>query len=1286
MIAKSRQSSFLMPVKQFLGYSARLLALCACFLMITISARAQQTGQGTLSGVVSDSTGAILVGAHVSITNVSTNFTDERITNQTGYYEDSSLIPGTYRVMVSNPGFQNLNREGITVEAAAHVNLPLTLNPGSTSATITVSADASLLETDAVSSGQELTTKQVESLPVGGSNTTYFAMMAPGAQTNISMATNPTDTVGNNTLGAFFGAFGQINNSDYSLDGAPNMGNTRYTAVNVPSDALGHAKYDVSGFDASVGHTMGMSITQTTKSGTNDIHGTVRDTYGAKRWAGMSHFQGETYRYQEALNNCVNGPATSPTCYGLENKYGWPGAFVNYMVGTVGGPVFIPKIYDGHNKFFFFLSFLNTHSTSVTSATASVPTLLERTGDFSDMPTTTTSIPSTYTAACGTANYYGQYQIYDPFSVAYDSKGIPRRKPLCGNVIPSNRLQSNSLQTVYNSLLPTPTSASSTGSNDVYSSSVALTFRDFTTREDFKINDSNSLFARYTHAHYSNITSGFTANNTDRNSGPRWVQVGAVGWSRLLNNSTTLDLVAGASNFKTACCFYPGYDAYTPSSLGLPSYTDGYAKGSGAIGVELPIISVGGYSQIGKTDNSSATYRVFSFRGTLTHVAGSHTIRAGGEYRLQNSAAGAQGNVSGTYAFDNSYDQQNNGTDATYATSTWGLSYADLMMGIPTSASVGYTSPYSVQNPYYAFYVADTWRITPKLTIIPGLRYEYEYGVAEKHNQIQTGWNLNADMSAISAPANVAYASALASATAAQRAVLPTSLSIQGGVQYAAVNGAPRNEWNNNYRFLPRIALAYQINSKTVAQIGYGLYFDTMNALTPTLNQGGFSTSTASTSSTTYGLNFTAGTSPLMTDPFPANSSGVRFNAPIGAAAGQYYSVGTSPTVYDHGMIPARMHRISIGIQRQLGASSKIEVTYSGALTNNLSYADTLKYAPSSLYTGGNQPNTAINTLLGTQVKNPFQLANFSSMSSSNSAEYGMMALNSYFTQSQVTLASLVKTYPHMNGLTMYRSIAQSHFQQLLITYTRRYSNGLSIMATGQYNVQNDRDYRANAFDPYLSWEPSNNSRPLRVTIQGVWDLPFGRGKKWANSGLASKLLGGFRLDGTYEAQNGLLVNFGNLFYVGDVNANAIKLRHPVYVNNLANGGSLYVKWLNPGNVVATTSTNSGVTTCTYSGTGFVTNSSCQPNSYNLRTFPTRVSGVRQMGLSNFNANIARTFKISKRVNFETTMNVYNLFNHQTLGAPNVTPTSNQFGWVTSDNTSNGALGRMTTIQGRLRF
>jgi Carboxypeptidase regulatory-like domain/TonB dependent receptor len=1268
------------------------------FTIAAVTLDAQTSGLGTISGTVTDPSGAVILGAKVTVTNMATGVSHDSATNDTGYYEVNALPPGRYKILVSISGFQDLLREDITLEAAAHVNVPLKMAAGTSVQTVVVRADASLLNTESGSNGQVLTTKQLESIPVSGNNPTWLALIAPGVQGTTGQAASTDDTLAWTGLTQDFGVYGIIGVNEFSLDGAPNETNSRQSGLNPTIDELQETKFDVTGYDASVGHTMGVSTIQTTKYGTNELHGSIRETYTAKRWAAMNHFQGLNYRYQQSLAGCVHGASTSPECYAIENQYGWPGTHMNNGSAAIGGPVYIPKIFDGRDKLFFFVSVLDDVFSGAGSQTATVPTMQERTGNFGDLPQAS-SVPQAFTAACPAGTpYFGQYQIYDPFSVTIDGQGIPRRKPFCGNIIPANRLASSAMVKLYNSLMPVPTQNNPTGSNFAFTQITPQTYRDYTARVDYKITPKDNIFVRYTRGNYTKGQNDYTVGDVGEQEGPRWIDVPAIGWDHVFNVRTSLDVTFGGTNFKTHCCYYPGYDKYKPTDLGLPAYTDQYAQSANSSLVQLPVLQISGYensnpgeppSSLGQTDNVPSTYRSFALRGNVIHVMGHHTIRTGAEYRWQNASTGISGNVSGTYNFDNSYTQENNGSDNTYQQSNTGLSYAAFLMGINTSSSVARNASASLQSPYYALYMADTWRLSPKLTIMPGLRFEYEYGVVEKHNQMIVGWDPNADLSAISGPANTAYQAALASATAAQRAVLPASLQIQGGPRYAGVNGAPRNGWGNSYRFLPRIAVAYQITPRLLIRGGYGLFYDTLNALNASIDQDGFSASTSVSTSTTYGTNFAAGTSPL-SNPFPANSSGSRFNTPIGSAAGALYYLGANPTITDHGLLPARQSRGLVGVQYQLSGSMLLDVSYSIAYTSKLLLKKGLAFTPASFYAGGQQPNTAPSALLSSKITNPFAISNFGAVASSNPAAYNLMSLSNYYTQQQIPVSNLVQAYPQMSGLSLNQSLGETHFQEALVTLTRRYSRGLTLMASVQFNDQHDRDYFANGFDQFPSWEPSNYSEPVRVTAEGVYDFPFGRGKTWATSGWRSAVFGGFQLSATYEAQPGVLVGFGNAFYVGDIKASNIKIKSPIYVNNQASGGSNYVQWLNPGTATATASTTknsdgSTTTTCTYSGTGFVTNPACQPTAYNLRVFPTRINGVRQMGMNGVDASVQRTFPIYERLSLETTFNTYNLFNHQVLGGVNSNPTDPNFGRVFSDGWPNSS-GRWLSIQGRLRF
>jgi hypothetical protein len=1281
--------------KSFPWALALLMFVVLFPLASSLAGQTAATGQGVISGVVADSKGVSLSGATVTISNVDTKVSYTAKSNDTGYYEVRDLNPGTYEVAATASGFEQLRRTGIILQAGQNPSVDLKLSVGSQTETIVVNGGAPLIETQDVSIGQVLTSEEIQQLP-NGTSSLWLAMLAPGVQSTIAQNFQQTGgSVDWNGNGQYFGSYGRISANEFSLDGAPNNGGNRNQAINPTGEEIGQVGINITQFDSSVGHTYGVSVTQVTKSGTNDLHGGVRYRYDTARWAGMQHFQKFTYQYNYQKDNCSANPNTV-NCKNDFIKYGWPGT--HEMIGDmgVGGPVFIPKLFDGRNKLFFFVGVAISAPNNAKPATGNVPTAQERTGDFSDLivpvapPTGATA--HYFTDTCGTgANYYGQYQLYNPYSVTIDSKGVPRRTPFCGNKIPSSMLSQNALVQFVDSMLPNPTSTAVTGTNYNYMQVNWNTYREVTNRYDYAPNESNHIFMRWTRAHYTLVRQEIAPNGADRLAGDRWISTGAAGWSRILSSNTVLELNIGATQFTSGATLYPGWSEYKPSDLGLPTYMDAYA-GSSAM---APVVVMSSYTTLAGADVNYTHWRSLTTRGNLTSVHGSHSMRAGVEWRQQVASGGGPGNLSGTLNFDNTYMQQNNGTDGTFPSTSTGLSFASLLLGVQSTASASSTIPSSRATPYYGIYAADTWRVRPNLTIVPGVRYEFEYGPTEKHNNQIVGWDPNAQLS-IAPAAQIAYQATLASLTAAQRAAVPNTLNISGGPIYAGVNGASTRQWINNWRILPRIGAAYQARPNTVLRAGYGLYYDTLDVLSDnaTIDNDGYSSATGPvSSSTSFGTDFVPGTAPL-SNPFPI-SNGTRFVSPVGNSLGADYYAGNSSTslgIYDHNRVPARSQRGQFSVDHQFGSSMSVQLAYVASKTTDItldggadsSNTKAVGYqlataVPGSFFTGGTQPNSAMNTILSANVPNPFYIGNLGGLATSDPAEYNVLSKSSYINSKTIQLANLVRPYPQMAALRYYKSNGTSEFQEFQANASRRMSNGLVANVAFQANYQKDRDYYANAFDARPSLESSNLSAPWRLTASGVYTLPFGQGRKWAQRGLNRMLFGGFILSGTFEGQPGNLLTFNNMFYVGSTDG--IQLKHPSFNDNYTTG-TAFIQGFNVQSPTTTATTTNSITTCTYSGIGFVTNSSCQPNSYNLRVFPTHVEGVRQQGLANYNGTLTRTFHPQERATFETRVDLFNVFNHQRVGAANVSPTNAQFGEVTSDNGN----GRAIVFQGLLRF
>ena len=389
------------------------------------------------------------------------------------------------------------------------------------------------------------------------------------------------------------------------------------------------------------------------------------------------------------------------------------GTNANNGDANIGGPVYIPKVINGRNKFFFFFSGIIDNFAGVGSATATVPTQIEQAGNFTDFPTstpppgfivgTTSSLGVAGTCPTGTL-YYGQYQLYNPFSVLIDTKGVPRRTPFCGNQIPAGLLTNSAMTQFYNSSMPTPNQVNPGGSNYAYSSITPQTFRDYTTREDWKFSQKDDVFVRYSWQRYTKTTnsSPFTGN-VGREAEGRYIQLASIGWNHTFNDRTNLNISFGGTNFKSTCCNYTGYALDTPGTLGLPSYTNTYAHATAPAYEELPVLSVNSYAGMGFYNSGEIPNdtRDFALSGTVTHVAGRHTIRAGGEWRMQNYAQQLSGNVSGTYNFDNTYTQENNGSDNNFSQTNFALTYAAILLGINTSNIATQQTSQSFQSPYF---------------------------------------------------------------------------------------------------------------------------------------------------------------------------------------------------------------------------------------------------------------------------------------------------------------------------------------------------------------------------------------------------------------------------------------------------------------------------------------------------------------------------------------------------------------------------------------------------------
>jgi hypothetical protein len=495
-IAQPRRRRAILSRLAFIFVSAVLLCLPTAWA---------QTGQGIISGIVTDPAGASVPNSAVAIRNTSTNVVIKATTNDTGYYEIRDLNPGNYEIAVTASGFEKEVRPDIVLLADGHPSIDMALKVGASNQTVVVNGVSPLIDTQTVSIGQVLTSEEMAALP-NGQAPIWLAMLAPGVQSNYAQnyqlgGADPSWNGG----GPQFGAYGRIGANEFSLDGAPNMSNQRGQAINLSAEELGQTSVNITQFDASVGHTYGISLDQTTKSGTNDLHGGIRYRRYDLRYFGKQHFQRLNYQYVLGRDNCSTNPGTAQ-CQLDQNQFGYPGTHSNFGDAGIGGPIFIPHVFDGRNKLFFFVGVLIESPNNANSNTIAVPTAKNQTGDFSDLATAAfptsnaATIKSLFQAAgCNTSvpYYYGQYQVYNPYSVTMVN-GHPSRLPFCGNVIPSSLISTLPLIQTINSYLPAPNfGTAATGNNFIYEAAGFNTYREVTNRYDYAVNNADHLFFRW---------------------------------------------------------------------------------------------------------------------------------------------------------------------------------------------------------------------------------------------------------------------------------------------------------------------------------------------------------------------------------------------------------------------------------------------------------------------------------------------------------------------------------------------------------------------------------------------------------------------------------------------------------------------------------------------------------------------------------------------------------------------------------------------------------------------
>lgn len=1229
--------------------STRFLGIGVAVLLCAAAAWGQES-RGSITGVVTDQQGAVVPDATVVVTNTDTNTISRTATNSTGYFEVNLLNPGAYSISVEAAGFKKSLRSGVTLQVAGRLDIPVQLQLGGVTETIQITAEAPLIDTTTASGGRVIDNREVMQLPFSDMNPFALTALSPGMQWNGQPEyRRPFDNGGTSS----FNTMGGVGQNEYTIDGSPVTGTGRRVGFVPSADSISEFKLETTSFDASYGHTSGATINVVTKSGTNRYHGDLFDQHWQQRWNATPHFT--RLQFENLVRQGKVAPDAQRQASGRSNQFG----------GTLGGPMWIPKVFNGRDKLFFMFHYDGIYqkkAETTGSINNNVPKMAWRQGDFSDL----------------LAIDPVKYTVYDPRSATLVN-GRVTRTPFPGNKgIPVL----NPMYKYYVGFYPAPNDVpglvTPEGGNNYYGAAMPKDerFNAIVNRWDYNVSDRQRLFARWYWNHRLADEYDWTyetKRGLHSNGLTRINKGGGGGYVWTLSNSSILDLGANWTRFAEGNA-NAVRTAYKPSDVGLPKYLDDKAGDYH----ELPRVNFNNLESV------SDGYPAIGSRGTtaelrlqMSTVKGNHSFKYGWTERRYWFTAGSPGDSSGSFSFDNRYMKA---ADNTNTASNTGLEWAAFMMGLPNGISISTNDSAYWSTRFRSLHFQDDWRLSSKAHLTLGLRYEREGGISERFNRALAGDFDSSYRPPYADAVEAAYAKvALAEMPAAQ-------FKVNGGVRYM---GQPYKNWTDGtHHFLPRVGFVQQLNSKTVIRAGYGWYYDTYNVNNDRPGQDGYSQGTGTTLSNDNGLNFCCGmgsianlstTSGPLIDPFPVRADGTRFNAPYGNRLGEIIRQGRGWTIKPRDYSPAFQQRWRVGFSREIRRDIALEISYNGAWAQT-PLDRSLSFVPSQYWATGNSRNQAVDDNLNTIINgNPFNTSNFSSMATSNPLVYNYLLTQGFFTSSTIRKNQLMRQYPGMNGLSITERAGRNKYHDLQFSLEKRMSKGFSssVMYTRAYNMV--KDFYANEFDAQPSWRPQGGGvRPHRVVWQSIWELPFGRGRSFVKQGPLQHIVGGWVVSWIYQYQNGAATGWGNRYFYGDINKLEGLLNH-----DQVHSQDIHA-WFS--SAIAYGNTKAGGPAAPSSGgvpsdfAGFEGRSALQPAGWQTRVFPTRLDVLREDGIRNWDVKIDRKFRIHEQARASFSVDLLNATNHTNFEGPNTDPTSSNFGRVTTQR------GLSRVIQFNLRF
>jgi hypothetical protein len=1165
-----------------------------------------QEFRAAISGAVTDSSGAPIAGAKVAVTETRTGTKNQAVSDNSGQYNVLFLLPGDYDIEVQSQGFKDYVRKALHVGAGDHPVIDVRLTIGDAAQTVEVVADVPIVNSENASVGQAITTKEVEDLPINGRSPLMLAQLAIGVimspYNSSSTVQQPYDSSNPFSIGGT-----ATQTSEMLLDGSPNATWDGRSAFSPPMDSVQEVRVKAFDTDSAFGHTGGGTINVVMKTGTNSLHGSL-------------------YEFNQPSNLTANN------FFNNKNGLGNPVTHFNQYGLTAGGPVLLPKLLNGRNKLFWFFSWETDKNSQPNNAFMSVPTDAEKKGDFSQILKTD-----------GT-------QLYDPYSGRLNGS-IVMRDPYPNNQIPAS--QFNPISVKYLQFYPEPNVAagsSSTARPDGYFNygTNARSTNDFNSelgRLDYNMSDKsrmsfgvrhNALFA-LKNDYFNNISNGTITNR--ENWGANLDEVYTLNATNIINLRINYTFINENISDPSA-----GFD---PSTLGFPSYIAGNSTR-----FNLPYIYFDkgtGLQSLGPPTGTAAkrpsqSVQLFS---TWTHIHGAHTLKGGFDIRQYRLSTLIAGYSSGGYNFgSNSWVRSASNASTTVA---MGQDMAQLMLGLLDQGFYDINTSGFYYSYYVSGFVQDDWRVRNNLTVNLGIRYDHDGPYHEKFGRTVSGWGFGVQ-NPVAQAAMAAYAKSPAPQLAA------SDFNVLGGLLFPS-NGNTAVYQNTSHLASPRIGFAWtpgRLHNKTVVRGGLGMFVAPITiaylaqngnySSTPVLDQEGFSQQTTLTPTTN---NYLSPGPVTISNPFPTG-----LLQPAGSSAGLKTFIGQTATFLNPEMKSPYSLRWNLGFQQTLTANTMLEVLYIGnhAVHLPINLTQLNGVARQYLSTSPTRDSTLI-TNITKSIANPF-LGLVTSGTPAGATTSVAQLLSHY---PEFPLGYTSGTFTGSGGVMEQNlSVGSSYFHSLNVRVLHRLSRNLSVTGNYIYSKLIDQSTWLNDTDPRPEKRIGVFDHTHRGVIAVTYDLPFGKGKKFAiRSRWLDTAFGGWHINGMYTRQTGQPFAFMHTSSttIGDYTYFGAPLDyHPRETNGLAFNINAF-----------TPPVCQGMTAAAYASC--LTANQLQ---YNIRTFSTTFSSLRGDGVNQLNGSMLKRIDLREKMYLQLRFECFNVMNHPIFAFPNVAETNSAFGLITA--------------------